>query len=461
MAGSQPRGKLSYPLSKRLSECVDSLRAAASRPPLLEVIGALKADSNPHVVGGAIRDLLEEQTPTDFDLAVGIEPPEVVRRLANASVRVIETGLHHGTVMAVVEEAHIEITTFRVPGQDSGHYSSSIEEDLAGRDFTINALAFDIRQARLLDPFNGAADLDAGVVRAVGDPTARFREDALRILRAVRFGPAAGRVIESRTAAAAREGARELRKISAERIRVELEKILLGEARAGFEALHQLGILEEVLPETLPSIDFAQNDFHTEDVFRHTLSVIERTPPERILRWTALFHDLGKPATLSTDAAGRRHFYRHEEVSTDLAKQVMERLKFSIDDQRAISLLVRHHMRPIECGPAGVRRLFRDLGTEFQRWRTFKLADAPPVMTDGEVQERLTRFDAMVTAEETRRLTRSSQLTIDGNDLIAIGMVQGKALGDLLKKLEELVIEDPELNERDILLQRAKELLSS
>ena len=208
-------------------------------------------------------------------------------------------------------------------------------------------------------------------------------------------------------------------------------------------------------------VGVSQHEFHTEDVFDHTMTVLARCPPDPMLRLVALFHDAGKPATISTGDDGRRHFYEHEVISESIARVVMERLKFSNDEIDQVTRLVRMHMRPIECGAPGVRRILRDVAPFYPDWRIFKYADAPPVMTETEVQERLGRFDAMVEAERVRVASQGSRLAISGRDLIEIGFPPGVRMGQFLKECEELVIEKPELNERERLLSRAKELLST
>jgi tRNA nucleotidyltransferase (CCA-adding enzyme) len=277
----------------------------------------------------------------------------------------------------------------------------------------------------------------------------------------IRFGPSDGRTIDAATMDAALETVELITKVSPERIRVELEKILLAKyPAAGLRTLQSLGALELLLPEVIPAIGVEQNEFHVEDVFDHTLTVLERCPADAILRWAALFHDLGKPATLSIGDDGRRHFYGHEKISTELGAQAMERLKFSYHDQATISLLVREHMRPIDCGMPGTRRILRDLGDQYDRWRQFKVADAPPIMTDQEMQVRFERFDAQVKAERERpKGSVFEALAIDGNDLMALGLKPGKELGAILKAAHEAVLDSPELNEHEKLIEFAKKMI--
>lgn len=434
----------------------------AHSPEIATLTSALAPSAALHLVGGAVREILSSQSPTDLDLATVLRPEEVERRLNQHQIRTIETGIEHGTIMALVGDRSIEITTFRLPSpRSSSRFSDSIETDLGGRDFTINALAIDLETNTLIDPFGGLSDLKRNILRAVGKAHDRFTEDPLRILRMIRFGPAAGREIVDDTLRSARATLPALGTVSPERIRSELEKILISaHVRPAFAMLYDLGIIELILPEMLPTVGFSQNEFHTEDVFAHTLTVLEAAPPSLALRLAALFHDLGKPATLSTDSDGRRHFYKHEEISEELARTAMTRLKFSSDLIDQVALLVRHHMRPLDCGPAGVRRIMRTLSENFENWRAFKIADSPPVMPKAEFQALLANFDAMVDIERTRaKGSVYGKLAVNGDDLIALGMSPGRGIGAILNELTEVVIEDPERNDREFLLARAQELV--
>lgn len=428
------------------------------------LVAALGPDADCYLVGGAVRDAALGVAATDIDVALRLEPNEAQRRLSAAGLRTYSTGLRHGTITALLaDDTPVELTTFRLPNPaNEPLFSDSIEIDLSGRDFTINAVAVHLRERSIIDPFDGLDDLRRNLVRAVQDPHARLSEDPLRILRMVRFGPAAGRDLDEQTAAAARTLVDRVPSVSVERQREELIHILCSpHPRAAFYALRDLGVLPLLLPELMPSIGCDQNRWHIEDVFNHTLSVVERTPAnDRTLRLAALFHDTGKPATLSIDEEGDRHFYSHEVVSAELCEQALTRLRCSNDEVRDVTLLVRNHMRSIDCGPPGVRRLLRDLGDQFERFRAFQDADKTPVLSEQDHLLRVGRFDALVAAERKRLEGRAvDKLCVNGHDLIALGVAPGPLLGRILNELAELVLDDPEKNDRATLLEQASQLM--
>jgi tRNA nucleotidyltransferase (CCA-adding enzyme) len=463
METSPPPGQRSSNLSRSQSEAEEHLRNLVTREPLATLCSAL-APAEIFIVGGTVRDAFLADADTDLDLATNLSADEIKARCQKIpDARVVETGIQHGTVLVVINRAHIEITTFRQPSERQSHTQAiDVKSDLSGRDFTINALAFDTSCGNLLDPLSGISDLQNNLLRAVGDPLARFIEDPLRVLRMVRFGDAQGRVIDSSTLAAAHSVAPKLAHISVERIRTELDKIVLSPfPDDGVRRLLSLGALPYTIPELLPAVGFEQNRFHIHDVFEHTMWVLKRAPADRILRWAAIFHDVGKPHTLSVDESGNRHFYLHELHSEKQSRVRLEALKFSHKDTQAITTIVRHHMRPLDCGPAGVRRLLRDLGPELAHWRQFKEADAPPTVPEQEFRQSAARFDALLATERQRAAGPSyGKLAVSGDDLKALGLKAGKELGQLLKELEELVIEDPTLNTRSKLLAEARKRLS-
>jgi tRNA nucleotidyltransferase (CCA-adding enzyme) len=440
---------------------VERARELAHGSRLAPILSALRSDADVHLVGGSVRDLALGISATDIDIASALLPQEAVSRLVGSGLKVVETGLKHGTITIVHEGEHIELTTFRQPTPHHVNlFASSIEEDLSGRDFTINAIAVSLTTLALVDPFGGLKDLQEAKLQCVGDAHSRFNEDPLRLMRMIRFGVAAGRTVDPRTYDAAGELITRISEVSVERIQAELKRILIApHPAAAMRQMLALGLLKQILPELLPMVGVEQNEFHTEDVFDHTLSVLERCPPNATLRLIALFHDSGKPATLSTGEDGRRHFYEHETISERLCLTALERLKFSSEEIAHVSRVVRMHMRPIECGPPGIRRILRDIAPYYDDWRTFKYADAPPIMADDQVRERLSHFDEMVATELRRREKQGSRLAISGNDLIELGMKPGVAMGKLLKELEELVIETPELNVKEDLLREARKRL--
>lgn len=426
--------------------------------PALKALSVALMPAELYLVGGTVRDAFCGVRGTDLDLATNLGAPEVRSRCHQHGIKTVDTGLQHGTILAVVGDTHVEVTTFRVPsGRDVHTPAHDIETDLSGRDFTINAIAFDMFSERILDPLHGITDIQEGRLRTVGDPSLRFAEDPLRILRMARFGPAQGRAVDAQALAAAAKLADRLAAVSPERIRVELQAILMSPLpHAGFQCIKDISALPHTVPELIPAIGFEQNRFHKHDVFEHTMWVLERAPHDPILRWAAIFHDIGKPHTLSVDAKGDRHFYQHEVVSEELARERMRLLRFSRDDTDTISAIVRHHMRPLDCGAPGVRRLMRDLGDTLPRWRSFKEADAPPLVPDEEFRSVAAGFDALLKTEQDRLAGPAyGKLAVTGADLIELGVKPGPAMGALLKALEELVLDDPSLNERERLLAEA------
>ena len=443
------------------ADATASLCALSNTPALRALVQAL-APAQLYLVGGTVRDAFLESTKTDLDLATSLSAPEIKARCEKRGIKTVDTGIQHGTILVVIDGIHIEVTTFRVPSERESHTpAKDISTDLAGRDFTINAIAFDLDSKMLVDPLNGVVDIAAGTLRAVGDASLRFAEDPLRVLRMVRFGPAQGRQVDAATLSAAKTLASSLQRVSPERIRTELEAILMSSHPAeGVACIREIGALPFTLPELIPAIGFEQNRFHMHDVFEHTLWVLSRAAADPILRWAALFHDIGKPHTLSVDDAGNRHFYLHEIVSEKLARERMHALRFSRDDTETIASIVRHHMRPLDCGAPGVRRLMRDLGENLTRWRSFKEADSPPLTPELEFRVTASSFDALLQIERDRLAGPAyGKLAVTGEDLIALGMKPGPSMGALLKELEELVLDDPAWNEKEKLLAEAQKRL--
>lgn len=438
-----------------------TLTALASSPLVRQVARALGPEAELHLVGGTVREVLATGASSgDIDCATRLHPDAVRERLAKAGIHCVPTGLRHQTVTAVLSEGTLEITTFRganMSPEGGVSASTSIEEDLRYRDFTVNAMAFAIDSDRLIDLHGGAEDLHARRIRAVGSPGERFREDPLRVLRMVRFGSARGFTIEEETFRAAAELVPRLAQTSIERVRDELSKTLVADEPArGVSLLQELGVLRLFLPEIEAFVGFEQNEFHKDDLFRHSLEVLEKTPPEIGLRLAALLHDVGKPPSLSFHPeTGSRRFFRHESIGADMTREIMKRLRYSSQLTDEVAVLVATHMRPIEAGAGGHRRLLRDTGELFPKWRVLKEADASSCKLDPEdLRSRLLAFDAAI--EEIRKgpeVSPLKSLAVNGNDLLALGLKPGPRIGEILRALHERVLDDPALNTKESLLE--------
>lgn len=416
-----------------------------------------------YLVGGALRDSFLGKDIKDIDLTTPIAANELEEKLTKEKFRVIATGIEHGTLTVAIDGVNIEITTFREPSlREDSKYSDNIETDLSGRDFTINSIAYSIKSNKFIDPFNGIKDIEDKVLRATECPQSRLKEDPLRILRMLRFGPGYGFSIDNKTKEASKLISNELKNVSIERIREEFCEILKTDGiRNAFLKAKELNLLKEFIPEIIPTIDCEQNEFHTEDVFNHTLTVIERAPSNSLLlRLTALFHDLGKPISLTVDEDGRRHFYKHEIIGADITYKTMGKLKFSKNLTKRVAKLVEYHMRPLDCGPAAIRRLIRDLESDLENWYIFKWADKPPTMPDDEFEILYESFKAKWDEElEKAKGKPFGKLAINGNDLIKLGFKAGPAVGKVLMDLEEDVINNPENNTVEYLTKVAREEL--
>lgn len=413
-----------------------------------------------YVVGGCVRDALMGRTPGDYDITTDAAPEQTAAVFSGE--RVIETGLRHGTVTVLLRGQPLEITTFRVDGAysdarhpDAVRFTLSLEEDLARRDFTVNAIAYSPRRG-LIDPFGGAEDLRAGLLRCVGAPELRFREDALRILRCLRFSATLGFAIDPAAAAAAREERTLLGRVSAERVAEELKKLVCGPFVRRV-VLTETDILGAVLPELLPMRGFDQrNKHHIYDILEHCAAACEAIAPEPVLRLAALLHDVGKPDCFFTDEAGVGHFYGHAERGAELADAILERLRFDRESREEIVALVRRHDLRIEPERRAVLRCLRRFGPDFFfRLLALKRADALAHASGPKTDERLARYDALE-ALARESLSEAAcfslrSLAVNGHDLLAAGL-SGPAVGQALDALLDAVIDGRVPNEKDALL---------
>ena len=412
-------------------------------------------------VGGCVRDLLLGRTPEDWDVTTSALPEET---MALFGERAVPTGLRHGTVTVRTGRRPVEVTTYRCDGAYADHrhpeqvtFTRSLEEDLRRRDFTVNAMALS-ETGKVRDPFGGQEDLKRKLLRCVGDPDRRFDEDALRMLRGLGFAAVLDFAVDPATADSIRRNASLLKEVAAERIRVELEKLLVGPAAA--RVLRQFPDVAGVfLPELLPAVGFDQrNPHHCFNVWEHTLHSVEAAPPDVVLRMTMLLHDLGKPGCFSVDEKGVGHFYGHHTISCQMAETILDRLRFDHDRKRTILTLVENHDRLIPPEEKMVRRALRKFGEEDLRRllavkRADNLAQAPAY------RARLKELDAAeAVLEEVLRAEACfslKQLAVNGRDLMTLGL-HGPAIGQALDRLLDGVVEGTLENRREALLEAAE-----
>jgi tRNA nucleotidyltransferase (CCA-adding enzyme) len=422
-----------------------------------------QAGHQAHLVGGGVRDLLLGRRPSDFDVATSAHPDEVLRLFGNRYA--IPTGLQHGTVTVLAgEKRPVEVTTFRGEGEyldgrrpSSVRFGATLEEDLSRRDFTMNAIAYDPVDDVLSDPFGGQADLAAGLVRAVGDPVVRFREDGLRPMRAVRQATQLGFAIDPPTAQAIPAALDSFRKVSAERVRDELCKLLAASGPArGIELMRESGLLAEVMPELLEGVGCHQNRFHRFDVYRHTLATLDSARPDVVLRMGALLHDVGKPRSRQPreGAPGEYSFFKHEYVGAEMADGICRRLKLSTAQREDVTALVAHHMfyYTPDWTDGTVRRFARKVGAD--RLAALLALREADIAGRGfgedpekETQELKQRLEAVAAADAALQI---KDLAVDGQDVMRVlGIPPGKKVGEVLGRLLERVLDDPDLNTRE------------
>ncbi len=417
------------------------------------------------VVGGCVRDSLIGEIPEDWDITTSATPQQV----REAFARTIDTGARHGTVTVRMDGESLEVTTYRIEGGYADHrhpdevmFTSSLEEDLKRRDFTINAMAYNDKDG-LIDLFDGVEDLRRGIIRCVGDPRERFTEDALRIFRAVRFCAKLGFGLDPDTKTAAEDMASSLSYVSAERIRMELEKLLVSAHPEMIRLAWECGITKIVLPEFDAEMEAIQNNAHHRiTVGEHTIRTMCACEPDRILRLTMLLHDSGKPVCQTIDDKGVYHYHGHAAPGAVIAQKVCERLKYDKATERTVVHLVRNHSLYPELTQEGIRRAVVLLGEDlFPLFLKVKRADIGGQSI--EVQEKKFRYMDEVENIYREILERGDclslrQLKVSGDDLIAAGLTKGKQLGQILNTLLDEVLTDPGKNEREYLLSRALEL---
>ena len=413
-----------------------------------------------YIVGGCVRDVLLGRVPGDWDITTNALPQQTKKLFK----RTVDTGIEHGTVTVMVGKEGYEITTYRIDGkyEDSRHpsevtFTRDLTEDMRRRDFTINAMAYNEEEG-LIDRFEGVKDLENKIIRCVGSPMERFSEDALRIMRAVRFAAQLDYEIEDETKEAIKELAPNLKNISAERIQTELVKLLLSDHPEKLKLAYELGITKVVLPEFDKCMETPQvNKHHMYNVGDHTLVTLQNIRADKVLRLTMLMHDMGKPATISVDEQGVNHFYGHEEAGYQIAKEIFRRLKFDRDTMDRVCNLVLYHDDRYEPKPRNIRRAMNRVGeTDYPLLFEIRYADTM-------AQSDYLRAEKLALLEETKAVYREiierndctnlKSLAVNGRDLIELGISPGKELGKILNNMLMDVLDEPTHNTKEYLLE--------
>lgn len=428
-----------------------------------------QGDHEAWLVGGFVRDALRGQHAHDIDIATSAlwEQGSALFRAAGYSV--FETGIKHGTITVRIDSQTLEITTYRSESNysdnrhpDSVTFHKSIEKDLARRDFTINAIAYHPHRG-LFDPYGGHKDIEMKCIRAVGEPELRFTEDALRILRAVRFASQLGFSIDTSTAKAMQSQKALLDNIATERIAHELDRFVCGN-HIHDALLENIEIIGQVIPESLPMKKLDQKTpYHIYDVLEHTAYCMQYCPPSALIRWAAFFHDIGKPASFFTDNEGTGHFYGHAKISVDIAACVMKRLRFPIAFAHKILLLVKHHDDVIDPSPRPVKRMLRKLDEDPELFRALcalkkgdAAAQAPHCYGRIELADNLeAALDQIIEMDSAFALR---DLAISGKHLIALGIPPGPEIRKLLAKTLDAVIDEEIPNEQEALIAYVRSL---
>ena len=415
-----------------------------------------------YAVGGCVRDSLLGLTPQDYDLCTDASPRQIAKLFSD--FQLVRSGEKHGTIGVVIDHTVYEITTFRTEGgySDRRHpdwvkFVKDVKDDPARRDFTVNAMAYS-PVCGYVDPFGGQMDLEEKVLRTVGEPTERFQEDALRILRGVRFAARFRLTPHPETEAAMTALAPTMDSLAQERIFSELCKLLI--CATAEDLIRYTPVLTQVIPELAPTVDFEQHTVHHRyDVYTHTAYVVEAAEPILSLRWAALLHDIGKPATFTRDADGTGHFYSHAAESARLAEEVLHRLRAPNALREQVVTLIKHHMEPLTPEQPLLRRRLAQLGMDTLR-QLVALQKADRIGTGTNSDETdYVAIDGIISALlEENACLKVKDLAVGGNDLMELGFAPGPVLGQTLDSLLEMVLDGKLSNEKAALLAAAEKI---
>lgn len=421
-----------------------------------------------YIVGGCVRDAVLGRIPGDWDITTSARP-EQVKKLFK---RTIDTGIKHGTVTVMFDKEGYEVTTYRIDGEYTDHrrpdevrFTSSLDEDLKRRDFTINAMAYSHKDG-IIDIFGGIDDLNNKVIRAVGNPGDRFDEDALRILRAIRFAGQLGFDIERDTKTAMIVRAEHLTKISAERIRVELVKLLTSAHPEKLIDAYVMGITNYILPEFDRMMERPQNNpYHLYNVGVHSIEAVKNIEPDEALRIAALLHDVGKPDSYVVGEDGIDHFYGHDKKGQEIAKDILKRLRFDNETIKLVTKLISWHDYALSSLPSKktFRKALNKMGADFfPTLIKIKKADMA-AQSDYRLEERRNVLDGLCGMYEEIMTEKDcltiKDLAVNGSDLIAVGIKPGEGMGQILQYLLDKVLDEPRLNDKNILLNMVNEYL--
>lgn len=417
------------------------------------------------LVGGAVRNILLNLEVKDYDITTNAKPSELVGLFK----KTILTGVRFGTVTVVINSRSYEITTYRRDYEylDSRRpsvvrFSNELEEDLTRRDFTINAICMD-KEGNIIDPLNGIEDIKNRIIRAIGNPDTRFKEDALRMMRAIRLMSEIEFTIDENTLNSITANAASISYISAERIQNELNKILLSRKPSlGLFKMMETGMLGTIIPEIIPCVGFQQfSSYHDQDVFSHTMIVLDNTSPKLEIRLAALFHDIDKPNCLTIDENGEGHFYGHHIESARISKEVLKRLKYPNDVIEKVYRLIRYHpLKEINIGDKGVKRFINKVGKDnLEDMFNLNYADIMGKSTYkgiAKLKNMEERTQQIINRHEPLNL---KDLEIKGKDIKDLGIHEGPLIGEILDRLMSLVFDNPEDNNREKLLLYVKEMM--